>query len=147
MNNICRAIDLTRQAGVTLVELMVTVTIVGILAAIAYPTYGNYIVKSNRSAAETFLFSVANKEEQYLLDARQYTDTLATLGMATLPSTVSSNYTVAVTVDNAAAPPSYTVKATPIGTQASRDTVCAILTLKQDGTKGQSGTGSSTECW
>lgn len=146
MNN-TSAISMARQAGVTLVELMVTLAIVSILAAIAYPSYGGYVVKSNRSAVETFLFSVANKEEQYLLDARQYAGTLETLGMATLPSTVSGNYTVSVTVDNSATPPSYTIKATPIGSQAIRDTTCAELTLKHDVTKGQTGTGSSRDCW
>jgi len=135
------------QRGFTLVELMITVAIVGILAAIAYPSYTQYIVKSNRSAAESFLMSVANKQEQYMLDARQYATTLAALGFSSIPAEVSGKYTVAVTANNAATPPSYLITATPTGTQATRDTKCGAVTIDQAGTKGKSGTGTVADCW
>lgn len=135
------------QNGFTLIELMITVLIVGILAAVAYPSYSEYVVKSNRSAAESFILGVANKQEQYMLDARQYATTLAALSISSLPTEVSGKYTVAITADNAAAPPTYTITATPIGTQLARDTKCGAVTINQAGTKGENGTGTVADCW
>ena len=140
--------------GFTLIELMIAVAIVGIIAAIAYPSYAQYVVKSNRSAAQSFILGVANKQEQYILDARQYAGVAGDPGDATglvtlnitVPSEVSRNYTVtigAVTL----APPAYKVTATPTGTQLTKDTACRNLTINQAGQKGISGTGTVAGCW
>lgn len=139
------------QHGFTLIELMMTVAIVGILAAVAYPSYTQYIVKSNRAAAQGFMLAVASKQEQYILDARNYAADMATLGYpdSAIPKEVKDNYNVTVTAVNTATPPTYTVTATPTDTykQLSRDTLCGTLTLDQAGTKGKSGSGSVAECW
>lgn len=129
--------------GFTLIELMVAVAIVGILAAVAYPSYTNYVVRANRSAAATYLFQVANKEEQVLLDARQYTTSYASL--VPVPAEVSKHYDIAVTTT--ATPPGYTITATPKGGQLTRDSACGNLTLNHQGTKGISGSGSVSSCW
>jgi len=98
--------------GFTLIELMIAVAVIGILAAVAYPSYQSAMAKNRRAAAQTALIDIAQKEQQYLLDNRAYTASLSTLNY-TVPSNVSSYYTTAVTVGTAAVP-SFTATATPI---------------------------------
>ena len=133
--------------GFTLIELMITVAIVGVLASLAYPSYAQYIVRSNRSSAVSFVMNLASKQEQYNLDARQYTNQLSLLGAASIPTEVSNNYNVTVTADNTVAPPTYSITATPTGTQLARDTLCGTLSINQTGLKTISGTSAVNKCW
>jgi len=132
-------------AGFTLIELMITVVIIGVLAAIAYPSYMRYVARANRSAAESFMLEVTSRQERYLLDARQYAADLATLGMA-VPDTVSGNYSVTIT-GVPATPPAYVVQAAPIGGQAGNDANCGTLTISSTGAKAASGPGGVANCW
>ena len=68
------------QLGFTLIELMIVVAIIGILAAVAYPSYQDHIRKGNRSAAQAFMMDVAQRQQSYLLNNRSYATTLAALG-------------------------------------------------------------------
>lgn len=138
-----------KSAGFTLIELMVTVAIVAILARIAYPSYVSYLVRGKRSAAESFMSTLANKQEQQMLNTRCYfnypTDATCTPPSVTVPSEVSSNYTVTITASNTSTPPAYTITAAP--TSALTDTRCGTLTLTNTGAKSSSGTDSVTNCW
>jgi len=147
-------IALQRQRGFTLIELMITVVIVGILAGIALPAYTQYVTKAKRSAVQGYMLQIASREEQYLADARTYA-ILGTLGL-TPPAEVDGKYTVVATVITAttdpdyivgAALPQYIITATPIGSQLANDTKCGILTLNSLGTRTEGGTGSLSECW
>lgn len=134
--------------GFTLVELMITVVIVGILASVAIPAYTQYTVRAKRAAAESFIMSVANKQEQYILDARQYTDTLGTGGLGlTAPADVSAHYNITITTNMTATPPTYIIEAVPTGSQATNDTKCGTVSINQAGTKGETGTGALGDCW
>ena len=142
-----------RQNGFTLIELMITVAIIGILSAVAYPAYTQYIVRANRSAAQSFMATVGNKQEQAMLNARSYfavvdgTTPQWTAVSTTVPAEVSNNYTVTVAAVNTSTPPSYTVTATPTANQASKDSKCKALTLTNTGAKGITGTATVAECW
>ena len=115
-------------AGFTLIELMVTVAIIGILAAIALPSYRQYVLRGNRAAAQAQMMDIANREEQYLLANRVYADK-ATLGYS-LPSGVSANYDYDV-APGAGTVPSYTITFTAKGSQLSD----GYLTLTGAGVK------------
>lgn len=126
---------------------MITVAIVAILAAIAIPSYHKYILRSNRSAAESVMQEIASAQERYMVDSRQFAGSVTTLGYV-IPDTVSANYQVVTmaTASSASAgtPPSYTVTAMPQNSQLS-DTDCGTLTLNGDGSKLAS--GGAANCW
>ena len=127
----------------TLIELMITVVIVAILAAVAYPSYENQLRKGRRASAQTFIVDLASREQQYLLDARSYAigaTALAQLGYpneAAIPTDVSRYYTITIGPAAATTPPTFTITATPkTGTSQVPD---GALTLDSTGAKTRNG--------
>ncbi len=122
--------------GFSLIELMVVLAIIGLLAAVAYPSYQNHMRKGHRAAAQSYMLDLERIEEQYLFDVRQYSDVIG-LGLTAVPADVSNFYNIAIAVNNAATPPSYTITATPIaGTVQAND---GVMVLNSNGTRTRGG--------
>lgn len=70
-----------RQSGFTLIEVMIVVAIVGILAAIAYPSYQEIVRQTRRADAYSALMDIMARQERYFTDNNSYTDDLSKLGL------------------------------------------------------------------
>lgn len=118
-----------RQKGFTLVEVLIVVAIIGILASIAIPSYREYVIRSNRTEAQAFLMTLAQQQQQFLMDARTYAGSVAALGKTT-PAGVAEHYTIEI--DTADAPPTFTITATPASAMQAGD---GNLTIDQAGNR------------
>ena len=116
------------KEGFTLIELMVVVAIIGILSAIAYPSYQSYVRNASEDIAKSYLVEIANTESRYFYNMRDYGD-LSALGMATSPADISNYYEIILVADEDCngnlSSPGFCVSASPkTGTrQAGMDTI------------------------
>ncbi|ALO34138.1 methylation [Colwellia sp. MT41] len=130
-----------KQQGFTLIELMIVVAIIGILAAVVYPSYADFVVRSNRAEAQRELMRLANLQEQLFVDRRSYSADMTDLGMSANPYvTESKNYSISSVVANNGT--TFILTATAQGRQ-SRDTYCPSLTINEAGQQG----ANSPTCW
>ena len=134
-----------KQAGITLIELMIAVAIVGILAAIAYPSYRNQVIRSTRTEGKVALEQRAQALEKCFTRYMSYNSVSCAAGQPTADdNTVDGNYRIAIgTPDD----DTITLTATPLGGQAS-DTECNVLSLDHAGRRDIiGGTGTAPRCW
>ena len=138
---------LSPTTGFTLIELMITVAIIAILASVAYPSYQQYVIRSNRSEMEQFMLDVANREEEFLLNNRSYTN-LAGLNLS-VPTRLQSLYTVTAVAATTCAnitltAPSYCITSTPVATSIQKND--GVLSLDSLGTKKRM-VGTDDNAW
>ena len=143
-----------RQTGVTMLELMVVLVILGIVVMTALPSYTQFIVRAKRNAGTSMLLQIATRQQQFFMNNKQYSGSLADLGFPadTFMITDDGSFCAAGDADrlysfdlsNTTAT-TYTVTAEPQLRQADKDTACANLTLTHIGLKGNSAGG--TKCW
>ncbi|WP_374318362.1 type IV pilin protein [Aquabacterium sp.] len=141
-----------RVAGFTLIELMITVAIIGILGAIAYPSYTSYIARGRRSDAQKALLEAAQYMQRYYAGHNTYSTGDATTPNVTLPSPLNQSpsqgtavYNITVTNSSATG---YTVNATPVSGGLMAGDMCGNFTLTHTNVRGVTGTGATVDkCW
>lgn len=145
MNN-CELRDPGRDAGFTLIELMVVVAVLAILASIAYPLYTEQARKGRRVEGRDALLAIAQAEERYYTVNGAYTGAISNLGVSSVNCSVNpcisrdkGYYSLSV----AATTSTFTATATPVAGGGQASDSCTGMTVNQLGVKGGTGTG----CW
>jgi type IV pilus assembly protein PilE len=139
-------------AGVTMLELLIVLAIIGIISSIAFPSYQDFVAKAKRTAATAKLLQISDRQQQFFMDRKSYTSDLTDLGYGSDPLVISDDGTTSIATDpesvysvslSNVATTTYTITAAPLHGQLARDSDCGSLTLDQAGIRGSGG----IDCW
>ena len=149
-----KQIGRTANRGFTMIELMIVVVIIGILAAIGYPSYRDYVVRTQRGMAKAAMVQVLDRQEQFFVDNKAFATDVTNLGFGANPFAIDRKgaqvatssgdriYTIQL---NGATATSFTIQAVPQLKQATEDSECGTLSVTNEGVRAAS--GSATNCW
>lgn len=148
--------QLLRPRGFSLIELMITIVVAGILAAIAYPLYTGYTQRARRADAVKLLTVISQAQERYRSNRGTYAATLDDLGIQSA-SVITPNYDISIA--GVGTPPDLTIgyvltAAVKEGSAQQRDTDCARMVLTMEGAQlqqsaldSQGNVQSRVPCW
>lgn len=137
-----------RARGFTLIELMIVVVIVAILAAVAYPSYRNSVLKGRRSDATISLIKLAQRLERCHTQFGSYKNAGCSVQTTNGADSDEGYYSIAIAFG--AKTDSFTLTATPTSKGAQDDDVCQKYTLDETGERGAvdaSGSNLTDTCW
>lgn len=143
-----RCLGRSRAAGVTLIELMIVVVVLGTLMAIAIPSYRQYTIRTHRTEAKTALLRISTNQERWYLQNNTFSANLADVGF---PTADSENGVYTLTIDFAdTAGWQATANPTPgggsNGVNQGADGDCTSFTLDSAGVRTATGANPTT-CW
>lgn len=151
MRTLARAPLGTQARGFTVIELMITAAILGILAAIAIPSYQSQMIKVRRTDGQSLLLDIAARQEQFYSDNTTFTNDMTALGFGSDPAASPEGYyrgdAVAGSTGDLAT--SFVATAQRQGAQMA-DTQCYDLTLDSEGSRGTDAHADGAvpqECW
>ncbi len=130
--------------GFTLIELMIVIVIIGILFAVALPSYQSSVLRGHRADAQGILMNISAREERFMAQNNTYTTDINTAAGLNIGTTTSNNgyYNLSVAACGGGIATCYLLTATATGGQAN-DTDCATITLSSTGVTS----GTTANCW
>jgi type IV pilus assembly protein PilE len=144
-------------AGFTLIELMITLLVIAILSAIAYPIYEHQMVESRRTEARSALLELAAREERYYATQNAYTMSASQLGYTgSWPIVIGSDQMYEMEQPSVSAnPPYFKLTAVPVpgSVQQQNDATCASFSVDSTGAETSTNSGGGTNspepgtCW
>ena len=144
----CPSSGRSSPAGFTLIELLMVLLIMGVLTALALPSYTRHIQRGNRAEVMAALLEAQHFMERYYSANGRYISSAGNLPvlparLQDVPTAAAAHYRLSV---GSATVNSYVLKAEPVGTMAGD--ICGTFTLDQTGRRGLlASTSSTAECW